>query len=406
MGANKLALAGGSVGNTLGKNLGAKDEKGVIGTRQLCFFVAFLLPVSKLLETPSVLAYYAKGDLLFPAICQQLLQALAIGLFLFLSARTDKSFFELIESGLGRIAAKIIYIALAVYFVFYSLLPLLEFERFVYTAFFDAAPTFSAFLPFFLMSAYVCTKGLKAFARSADLAMPLFIVSFVGLMVMSVGESDFSAVLPLFGTPISSSFKGFLRSMIHFSDSALLLPMLGAYRYKKGDGKKVMGSYALGSFFVLFFLVVFYGLFGPLSPIMTFAFDKTAQYFKALNTVGRIDLMLAYTMTILLIFYYCLPLQLGVICFSRAVETNKKIPVAAALNLALLLFTAYFAKFYTRIYNFVTYYSFWVFPVFAYLLPLFALFLVLKNRGKRMNGGGMSESDKKTARKEDGYATC
>lgn len=380
---------------TVGKNLGGKDEKGVICGRQLCFFVAFLLPVSKLLETPSVLAYYAKGDLLFPAICQYLLQAAMVALFLFLSSRTEKSFFELIEDGLGRGAAKTVYILLAAYYIFYSLLPLLEFERFVYTAFFDTAPVFSAFVPFFFLSAYIGTKSLKAFARSADLAMPLFIAAFAGLMVMSAGESDLSAVLPVFGTPLSSSFKGFLRSLIHFSDSALLLPMLGAYRYKTGDGKKVMGSYGLGALFVLFFLAVFYGLFGPLSPIKTFAFDKTAQYFKALRVVGRLDLLLAYAMTVLLILYYCLPLQLSVICFSRAVNTNKKIAVSAALNIGLLLFTIFCSRFYTAIYNGVTYYSWWVFPIFAYLLPLFALFLWHIGERKRGNDGGRVATNEK-----------
>lgn len=381
---------------TIGKNLDYKDEKGVICGRQLCFFVAFLLPVSKLLETPSVLAYYAKGDLLFPAICQYVLQAAVIALFLFLSSRTDKSFFELIEDVSGRGVAKTVYVFLAAYYIFYSLLPLLEFERFVYTAFFDTAPAFSAFVPFFFLSAYIGTKSLKAFARSADLSMPLFIAAFAGLMVMSVGESDLSAVLPVFGTPISSSFKGFLRSLIHFSDSALLLPMSGAYRYKKGDGKKVLSSYGLGALFVLFFLAVFYGLFGPLSPIKTFAFDKTAQYFKALRVVGRLDLLLAYAMTVLLIFYYCLPLQLSVICFSRALNTDKKIAVSAVLNIGLLLFTIFCSRFYTAIYNGITYYSWWVFPIFAYLLPILALLLWFIDERKRKNGGGRVAKNEKS----------
>ena len=43
-------------------------ERGSVSIRQLCFFLAFLLPVSKLLEAPALLAYYAKDDLLLPAL--------------------------------------------------------------------------------------------------------------------------------------------------------------------------------------------------------------------------------------------------------------------------------------------------------------------------------------------------
>ena len=42
--------------------------------RQIAFFAAFILPVYKLLETPSILAEYAKGDLLLPAFLQFLAQ--------------------------------------------------------------------------------------------------------------------------------------------------------------------------------------------------------------------------------------------------------------------------------------------------------------------------------------------
>ena len=38
------------------------NETPVINTRQLCFFSAFILPVAKLLETPSILSAYALGE--------------------------------------------------------------------------------------------------------------------------------------------------------------------------------------------------------------------------------------------------------------------------------------------------------------------------------------------------------
>ena len=204
-----------------------QQDRPAINGRQLCFFVAFVVPVSKLLSAPAQLAEFAKGDLLVPALAQYLLQAAVLAVIMFLASRTGKSFFQLLGDTFGYVTARIIYILYALYFVFFSLLPLLDLERFVYTAFFDTAPHMYVFTPFFFLSAFICTKNLKAFGRSADIAMPLFLLSFVGLMVMALGQADFSNIMPIFGTPAKASSTGFLRTIGQFSDTAFFLPLLG-----------------------------------------------------------------------------------------------------------------------------------------------------------------------------------
>lgn len=360
-----------------------QQDKPTINGRQLCFFAAFMIPVSKLLTTPSLLSYYGKGDLLLPALAQYLLQAAVLAAILFIASRTQKSFYELIADTLGEITAKIVYVFYALYFVFATLLPLLDMERFVYTAFFDTAPTMCTFCIFFLLSAFISTKNLKAFGRSADLIMPLFLVSFIGLMGMSVGKADFSSVLPVFGTPFKSSATGFIRTLDHFSDTAMFLPLLGTYRYKKGDGKKIMLSYGAGALFVLFFLMVFYGIFRSIAFKQEYAFVKTAQYFPALSVVGRFDLLLTYLMTIVLLLYYCFEIQLSVHCFSKAFNIEKKVWLSVILNLSLYFYTFFFNKHY----NFLTFLFsgrlFWVFPLFADVIPLLCLFLKRKDKNER-----------------------
>ena len=126
-----------------------QQDRPAINGRQLCFFVAFVVPVSKLLSAPAQLAEFAKGDLLVPALAQYLLQAAVLAVIMFLASRTDKSFFQLLGDTFGYVTARIIYILYALYFVFFSLLPLLDLERFVYTAFFDTAPHMYVFTPFF-----------------------------------------------------------------------------------------------------------------------------------------------------------------------------------------------------------------------------------------------------------------
>ncbi len=379
-----------------------QQDKPVINGRQLCFFAAFLVPVAKLLAVPALLSYYAKGDLLLPAFMQYVLQGAILAVILFIASRTNKSFYDLVADTLGDVTARIVYILFSLFFVFVSLLPILDLERFVSTAFFDTAPSLSAFAPFFFLSAFICTKNLKAFGRSADIAMPLFLVAFIGLMIMSVGEADFSNVLPLLGTPFKSTATGFLRTLGHFSDTALFLPLLGAYRYKKGDGTKVMLSYGLGALFVLFFLAVFYGLFASLAPKQQFAFVKTAQYFQALDVVGRFDLLLTYLMTVVLLFYYCFVLQMAVHCFAKAVHTEKKVWISAVLNVALFFYAIFCNQYYNQLYYLITVRLFWVFLLFADVVPLLCLFLNRKE--KKKDGEGKKAKSARRGGKEKNYA--
>ena len=374
-----------------------QQDKPAINGRQLCFFAAFLIPVSKFLSAPAALAFFAKGDLLVPALTHYLLQAAILAVILFLASRTDKSFFDLLSDTFGVLTARIVYILYSLYFIFFMLLPILNVERFVYSAFFDTAPYLFAFTPFFFLSGFICTKNLKSFGRCADIAFPLFIVSFVGLMVLSGGEADFTNILPMFGTPFKSTGNAIVRTFGQFSDTALFLPLLGTYRYKKGDGKKIMLSYGLGAVFVLFFLAVFYGIFASLAPKQPYAFAKIGQYFGALSVVGRFDLLLTYLMTVVLLFYCCFPLQLSVHCFCKAVNTERKVWVSAALNIGLLAFSILSTKYYNVLYETIMGKLFWIFILFADLVPLLALCLRRRDSGKEA-------PKKKKTKKEATYA--
>ena len=156
-----------------------------VHARQIAFFSAFLLPVFKLLETPSLLAKHAGGDLLLPALIHYVLQAGLLFLLLFSLSRTDKTIAELLKERLGKWRVAV-YVAYAVFFLLYAILPLLDLEKFVYAVFYDTSPTIFSFTAFFILLGFACTKGLKAVGRVADLALFLFVLPFVLLLIMSL----------------------------------------------------------------------------------------------------------------------------------------------------------------------------------------------------------------------------
>lgn len=346
--------------------------------RQIAFAAAFLLPTAKLLEAPSILAKYAAGDLLFPALLHFLLQGGLLLALLFAAAGSEKTLFERLESALGN-SAKIIYFFLTAYFVFSALLPLLDLEKYVYAAFFDTAPTTFSFAMFFLLSGFICMKGLKTVGRSADICLFLFLLPFLALLGMSVFETDFTRLLPLFGTKLGDSMYAFTRTAPHFSDVLFLLPLIGNYRHKKGDIPKIMTGYSVGSFLTLFFLAVFFGLFSSIAAREHYAFSKIAQYFPALKITGRVDLVFTYALTVVLIFYTCILLQYATAFFCRGINTKKKLLPSVVLNLGLFLFVLFFNRRYNAFYSLIGGKLFWIFWLVAAMVPLFFLLPKQKN---------------------------
>ena len=340
--------------------------------RQIAFAAAFLLPTAKLLEAPSLLAKYAAGDLLLPAILHFLLQGGLLLAVLFAACGSEKTLFERLETSLGK-GASLVYFFLTAYFVFSALLPLLDLEKFVYAAFFDTAPTSFSFAMFFLLSAFICMKGLKTVGRSADLCLFLFLIPFLALLGMALSATDFTRLLPLFGTKLGDSMYAFTRTSPHFSDVLFLLPLIGNYRHKKGDIPKIMTGYSVGAFLTLLFLAVFFGLFSSIAAREHYAFSKISQYFPGLKITGRFDLVFIYALTVVLLFYTCIPLQYATALFCRGIGTDKKLLPSAILNTALFFFVLFFNRKYNAFYALISGSLFWIFWLVAAMLPLFFL---------------------------------
>lgn len=345
--------------------------------RQIAFCAAFILPAGKLLEVPSLLASFAKGDILLPAILQFLAQTLALLGVLYASSRSETSLWERIQQRLGK-GVIFFYLFFAVYYLFFAILPLLDFEKFVYAAFFDTAPTTFSFGFFFILLAFVCSKGIKSFSRCADLCLFLFLLPFFALNILACFETDLTKLLPLFGTSFKGITQAISHTSLHFSDTLLLFPLIAKLQYKKGDGAKITLGYGAGAVITLLFLAVFFGIFSSIAPREHYAFSKIAQYFSALKVLGRVDLIFIYLLSIVLLFYTCLPLLYTTECISSIFSLKATIFPAVTLSFLLFLFTLFMNKYYNGFYSVISGSCAPIFLLISYPLPIFCLLFPAK----------------------------
>lgn len=344
-------------------------ENTKVCTRQICLFCAFILPLYKLVEVPSLLARYAKDDLLFPALAHFLVQAGAVWLLLFLLSSKKRPLFDRV-SGAG---AKILFGTLSVVYLLLAVIPLLDLEKFTYAIFYDTSPTLFSFAFFFIFSAYLCMRPPQIVGRIADLSPFLSLAPFLLLIVMSLAEADFSNLLPVFNYGFGHTVSAFKHTLPHFSDALLLLPLLGNFEYKKGDTKKIVGAYTVGAFLTLVFLAVFFCLFSSIAPKEHYAFAKIAQYLPALAVVGRVDLVFVYILCVPLFFCTALPLFYSVQTANKVFANRARLPLVVGVNFGAFLFTLLCNRFYDKIYALFGNTLFFLFPLA--LVPAFLLFL-------------------------------
>lgn len=352
-----------------------------IRPRQLFFLLACLAPLGKINMLPSQLAFEAKGDLLFPAAANILIQAIVIFFVLLLCSR-QKTLYELLEEWIGKIAACILICIFAVFLLFAAILPLFEQKLMVQSVFYDTIPSYVAFAPFFLFSAYLCAKPLRTMGRMWDILGPIAIAGAIGIFVFAVGSADFGALQPVGAGGGQGFLRGSAAALSRFFDSALILSLVGKIDYEKGLPWKGTLCYLAGAAAVLLFLAIFYGVYAETAVTKLFAFSKVSRYFAGITVLGRIDFLFIYALALGMTFTCALPIQSAVDVLTDAFGKNKILEtvLSVVFNAGLLLLTVLFNYNYTGLSNAMSQTLFWIFPIFTVAVPLLSLLLLRRRR--------------------------
>ena len=369
-----------------------------IKLRQICFLFAAIMPVTKTIIYPATLAYYAGNNLLLSSALNFLLMGAVLALVIFLSYRTDMTFFDLLQNTFGRVTARIIYGLFALFFAFSALLPLMEQKGFVAQVFYENIPSFIAFAPLFGVSFFACVKGFKTIGRAADIALPVFAVCFAVILLLALPEADFSALLPVGGDGV---FRGSLYGLNWYTECLYPLFFLGHFEREKGAWWKAGLSFLCGAAATLGFLAIFYGIFADIAVQQQNAIAQISKYTTSFTSLGRIDLLFIFALALVLVFALSIPAQLSVHCACKALGGVNPLLPAAALNILLLVLIVFFKYSYLELQTFFTR-SLWpVFIIFAYVLPAAALLLRKKARqaraSRRRRHGGESGGRRKNS---------
>lgn len=351
-----------------------------INVRQICFIMIAYTVASKLLTYPTILSLTSERDVLFPVLANFLIEGIIIWAVSFLCSKTDKTFYELLAGTIGKIGAKIVYGLFAAFFLIAALLPVFEQKLYVHNIFYDTVPSLTVFLPFFIFTTYAGAKKLQNIGRCADICLPLFLLMMAFIFVMAFSEVELDNLLPVLRSPLSGVLKGATGTLYSFCEPCWLLMFMGRFKYSKGDAAKITLSYAAGAVIVTAFVAVFVGIYGPIAPSRTFAVARTSLFFPAIETIGRVDLIVLFALEVVMLFGLVLNIQLAVQCISACSGLEDLRIISLAVNAVLLTVLVTCNHNYNNIYNVYHEWMWIVFLIFTVLLP--ALAWTLK-RGKK-----------------------
>lgn len=241
-------------------------------------------------------------------------------------------------------------------------------------------PNVITFLPFFLVTFYLCLKKLNAIGRISDV---LFLPTLIGLVLiisLSIPNADLESFLPVGITGYKSILTASYKGLNWFGDCVYFLFFIGNYTREGKAERNIILTYLLSCLVSVLFLFLFYATFSGIAFRQKFALTEIAKYSTIINNIGRFDYIGIFFLLYSYIFGASLPIYFANFLMQRLFPIKKKWIYPLALCLIIVFFVVVLGEYFATIERLVITYGGILFLVCGNILPIvFALFNKEKN---------------------------
>lgn len=263
---------------------GTAIEKGRIGIYQFFFLcITFVISTADIL-LPNFIADIAREDAWISVILATILAVITV--LLACKIRTRMGRRNLIDTNdvlLGSILGRIFSLLFIIAVFNLAVLTICELNEIMLNAFLMKTPTLAISIMMVLVAAYGVYHGLEVFCRVNEILLPLGLVTLGSVIVLNVGELNFTYFLPVFYNGIMPSVRGALLLYGWIAQVSVIVYMISPF--VKATAKQIR-NYAVAATVVLGMMM----MTGVLT-IAVFGANRTAHLqFPALNLVRYIDL--------------------------------------------------------------------------------------------------------------------
>lgn len=353
-----------------------------INTAQL-FTVVFILGMSlKMLMLPVLLLKAMGRDSVLGLSAILLSELICLGACIAaIVLAPEKSFTELLEGCVGKIAARAVLALFAVYFLFKLLLLSGEVRIFFCENLFGEFPWTLYSLPFFGLCVVMGMGSLRALGRCAQFLFPFIAVATVVMFVLIASGIDFRESFPIGEFGFANISRGTLRYAMWYGDYSALVVCLGAVKRTRKTAALSITAGVISSLSALFYMFGLTASFSNVCFLIRYGQNVTGMSHYALGNVmqGRFDLVL-FCLWMISVFVKAGLFSYAVVFCIRAVVPVGRAPVALGVGVVLYIATL-FVPSAVGLHVFMTEYMFVPALIFQFATP--ALMLVVSLIGRR-----------------------
>lgn len=356
-------------------------EKGSITAAQAGMLCTIIILANKISLLPALLYEGAKSDGFFVAIILFAIELMVLGVFFLLKNKyPEASLKEILEKHLGKVVTKIVFLVLMAFFLFKLLLSYSVGYIYIKQHVYQGEFALFALICFIPVINHAVVKGVRVFSRTIELYYFLLCAGIVICLAVSlIGGIN----IPLFFTSKPTDFfNTMFKHIFSFGDYLFLFIIIDKIDMKKGQEKKLFKFVALGIFFVLAILFMFYSLYQITAFMHNNALADITVSSVQFNAVGRLDVFAMVTRMFLSFF------EMEIFHFAFS-EAFCNVFTRLSRNYSVVVFDVIFAIVYFvlvgRFENMITYTRGWLSYlgiVTNYLIPIILLFIALPYRKK------------------------
>ncbi len=215
-------------------------------------------------------------------------------LLLILARRNpDKTLYEILEEGLGRVVSRIVLALVTGFFVLKTLLVISEVKIFFNTIMYRDVNWAIMLIPLIAVTIAFATRPLRSMGRVAEILTPIVLISTVVLSVLLFGGIEITPLLPFLSEGVSPVLKGLEYFPMWFGDVTVLMLFLGKIKINKGF---ILGSFIsklIATALVMLFTIVLFSAYGNVSTLIDYGnnVSNMTQLTLGAQDYGRFDLL-------------------------------------------------------------------------------------------------------------------
>ncbi len=354
-------------------------------------YLALVAPSIKLLILPAQIYFLSGREFYLPILLHGLLDLVLLFVILYIKKKVNLSFVQMCESVLTKTGTKIVFALYAIYFLIKLTIPLIEQNLVAIDQLYESTKTSFFLIPLFFTIGFCAFKGGKSIFRASTFLSLFLGLAYLGLIFLSIFESNFSEIFPLFEFGFKPVAKGAFTSTLWFGDFIVLLFLFDFAKDKATSQKgynpiyKIMIGQAFSIVLLLTFFLIILGIFGVTTPRQFYLLTKISKYSTAFSSIGRLDFLFFITVFLAMITHVCAitSILVDVLVY---IFNVKRVALAVLACLTLFFLVLNLSPiFATLLLDYIVFYM--PFVIFMqYIIPLFILIFCFFKHRKNLGG--------------------